>query len=333
MLAPLPLPKSAFRHDINGLRAWAVLVVMLFHFGIPGFSGGFVGVDIFFVISGYLMGGIIIGGLEERGGRKFSVWNFYLSRARRILPALLVLCAILLVLGWFVLLPTYYRALGGHVLTSALFLSNIKYWLEAGYFDSASHEKWLLHTWSLSVEWQFYLLLPLLLWGVWRFWPGRRNAFIALSVCFGASLGLSIWLTAFRPEAAFFLFPTRAWEMLAGTLIAMRGGVNAYAPWQRQACEGLGFSMMAIAVFTANPETWPGGYAVLPVLGAMLVLIANRQDSPLTAPAVLQRLGDWSYSVYLWHWPVVVALAYLGWLQQWYIVLAGLVLSLLLGRE
>ncbi len=214
-------PSFPFRPDIAGLRAWAVLAVVLFHFNIPGFSGGFVGVDIFFVISGFLMTQIIARGLED--GR-FSIWRFYLARARRILPALLVLCAVLLVLGWFALPPLDYRALGMHTLTSALFLSNIQYWREAGYFDAASHDKWLLHTWSLSVEWQFYLLLPLVLWVVWRLSPGRRNLARVLVSLLLASFALSVWLSSHKPEAAFFLLPTRAWEMLAGGLLALGGG-------------------------------------------------------------------------------------------------------------
>lgn len=165
--------KSGFLKEINGLRAWAVTLVVLYHFGVPGFSGGFVGVDIFFVISGFLMTKIIGRGLEASN---FSIWTFYLARAKRIIPALLILCVVLLALGWFVLPPQDYRSLGTHILTSALFVSNIQYWREAGYFDAASHDKWLLHTWSLSVEWQFYLLLPLLLWCIWRLWPGRASA-------------------------------------------------------------------------------------------------------------------------------------------------------------
>lgn len=170
-----------FRKDINGLRAWAVVAVVLFHFGVPGFAGGFVGVDIFFVISGFLMTTILIKKLENQQ-QKFSVWEFYLARAKRIVPALLVLCITLLALGWFMLPPQDYRSLGMHTLTSVFFASNIQYWREAGYFDAASHDKWLLHTWSLSVEWQFYLLLPLLLWGVWRWWPGRACVVQRLSL-------------------------------------------------------------------------------------------------------------------------------------------------------
>lgn len=322
-----PPQKMTFRPDIAGLRAWAVLAVVLFHFGIPGFSGGFAGVDIFFTISGYLMAHIIVRGLEKG---QFSIWGFYLARARRIVPALLVLCAVLLALGWFVLPATDYRPLGMHALTSVLFASNIQYWREAGYFDAASHDKWLLHTWSLSVEWQFYLVLPLLLWGVWRLWPGRRHAGRVLVALLLVSFTLSVWLTSQRPEAAFFLLPTRSWEMLAGALVALYGG-GLYLAWRQRALEGLGFAMMALSITTANPAYWPGSAALLPVLGTVLVLLAQRQDSVLTAPALLQRVGDWSYSIYLWHWPVAVALVYGGWQSNARMVTAGLGLSLVLG--
>lgn len=159
-----------FRADINGLRAWAVAAVIFYHFGIPGFSGGFVGVDVFFVISGFLMTGIVVKGLE-RGN--FSLMGFYMARGRRIVPALVAVCAVLLAMGWWVLLPPDYKMLGSHAVYSLAFLSNVEFWQEAGYFDVASHEKWLLHTWSLSVEWQFYLILPVVLWVVWRLKPGR----------------------------------------------------------------------------------------------------------------------------------------------------------------
>ena len=134
------------------------MAVMLYHFGVPGFTGGFVGVDIFFVISGFLMTAIIINGLEND---RFSLWEFYLARTRRIIPALLVLCVFLLMLGFFWLPSIDFKILGTHAATVLTFVSNVKFWREAGYFDATSHEKWLLHTWSLSVEWQFYILLPL----------------------------------------------------------------------------------------------------------------------------------------------------------------------------
>ncbi|HUD33330.1 MAG TPA: acyltransferase, partial [Variovorax sp.] len=169
-MTPHPPGASGFRGDINGLRAWAVVAVVLYHFGIPGLHGGFVGVDVFFAISGFLMTGIVVQALERD---RFSVWQFYLARARRIVPALVVLCATLMALGWRLLLPSDYKALGTHAWSSVAFMSNFKYWREAGYFDAGSHDKWLLHTWSLAVEWQFYLVLPLVLLAVWKLRPGR----------------------------------------------------------------------------------------------------------------------------------------------------------------
>ena len=149
-----------FREDINGLRAIAVIAVVLFHFNSSWMPGGFAGVDVFFVISGFLMTGIIFKGLEQQ---KFSILRFYVARANRIIPALAILCIILLILGWFYLTPQDYKALGKHAASSVTFVSNVTYWLESGYFDALASEKWLLHTWSLSVEWQFYLIYPLVL--------------------------------------------------------------------------------------------------------------------------------------------------------------------------
>ena len=152
------MQNNSFRQDINGLRAIAVIAVVLFHFNASWMPGGFAGVDVFFVISGFLMTGIIFRGIEQEN---FSILKFYVARANRIIPALAVLCLVLLVFGWFYLTPLDYKALGKHAASSVAFLSNIIYWRESGYFDAASHEKWLLHTWSLSVEWQFYILYPL----------------------------------------------------------------------------------------------------------------------------------------------------------------------------
>tara|TARA_R110001583_G_scaffold103705_2_gene250998 strand:+ start:387 stop:995 length:609 start_codon:yes stop_codon:yes gene_type:complete len=198
---------NGFRTDINGLRAWAVVAVVLFHFGVPGFDGGFIGVDVFFVISGFLMTGIILGKLlTPNRESSFSLLGFYLARARRIIPALMALCIALLILGWY-FLPTYdYRMLATHVITALLFISNIKFWREAGYFDPASHEKLLLHTWSLSVEWQFYLLFPIVLMVLWKLWPNRRFIGVLLLAGFVISLGLSIAITRVNPGAAFYLF-------------------------------------------------------------------------------------------------------------------------------
>lgn len=320
---------SGYRGDINGLRSWAVVAVILYHFGVPGFGGGFVGVDVFFVISGFLMTGIVVDSLE-RG--KFSLIAFYLARARRILPALIVLCAVLLALGWWVLLPVDYKALGTHAVFSLAFLSNIKFWREAGYFDAASHEKWLLHTWSLAVEWQFYLLLPLVLLAVWKWRPGRRPVMVVMMVGLLASLALSVVATPLWPKAAFFVLPTRAWEMLAGGLVWLLAHVWPLTARRSMVLEAAGIALVigSIAGFdTSSP--WPGWRALVPVLGTAGVLLAARSVSGWTGHPVAQWLGTRSYSLYLWHWPIVVALNYLEWQADPKAVAAGLLLTLVLG--
>jgi peptidoglycan/LPS O-acetylase OafA/YrhL len=321
--------RPGFRPDINGLRAWAVLLVILYHFGIPGFDGGFLGVDVFFVISGFLMTSIIVEGLRTE---RFSLWQFYLARARRIFPALAILCATLLAVGWFVLPSTDYRTLGTHSVLSLVFLSNIKYWSEAGYFDVASHEKWLLHTWSLSVEWQFYLLLPLALIAAWKFRPGRNSVAFALTAGFVGSLALSIIVSPTQPDAGFYLLPTRAWEMLFGGLIYLL----AWKPKttkQTKVLELLGISLIAGSVIAFDTSSnWPGWRALLPVIGAGLILLAARPKSMWTTNRVAQWMGTCSYSLYLWHWPIVVALAYLQLQYDGGAVMVGLATTLALGQ-
>lgn len=322
-----------FRYDINALRGWAVIAVMLFHFDLPGFSGGFVGVDVFFVISGFLMTSIIVRGLSSgEGTHGFSVIGFYYARAKRILPALIVLCAILLSVGWFTLASTDYRELGSHSALSLAFLSNMKYWLEAGYFDAASHEKWLLHTWSLSVEWQFYLVLPLFLVVVWRYFPGRRNARYALLAAFAASLLLSVLITPEHPSTAFYFFPIRAWEMLAGGLCHVFAAELALSARKARVAEWLGYGLILASIFALDAtDAWPGYLALLPVSGALLVLIANRQQSFLSRLRLTQLMGLWSYSVYLWHWPMVVALVFLERQDEPVAIMAGMSASILAG--
>lgn len=321
--------KNAFRPDINGLRAWAVVSVILYHFGVPGFDGGFIGVDIFFVISGFLMTGIVLKGLERD---TFSLLGFYLARARRILPALIVLCAVLLALGWFVLLPPDYKMLSTHSVYALTFLSNVEFWKSAGYFDVASHEKWLLHTWSLSVEWQFYLVLPVVLWVVWRIKPGRVAQTWTVGLGLLASLVTAIVVTDSVPTAAFYLLHTRAWEMLAGGLVFLLGSNLTFSPQQRRWLEATGLLLMvlAIAVFSKD-TTWPGWRAMLPVVAAVLVLLANR-SSVWTSSRLTQWLGDRSYSLYLWHWPAVVALTYFSLADNPLVIAGGLLFTGLLGH-
>lgn len=325
-----PPQAKGFRADINGLRAWAVMAVVLYHFGVPGFQGGFVGVDVFFVISGFLMTGIIVGALQAGG---FSLWQFYWARARRILPALVALCAVALAVGWFALMPAEYQTLGRHVRDSLLFTSNLRYLGEAGYFDTGAHDKWLLHTWSLSVEWQFYLLLPLALLGFWRFLPGRPRLAWAMIGCCALFLGWSIALTALQPVEAFFLLQSRAWELLVGGVVFLLGDRIKLSGLLCRRLSWLGLLLIVSATLCYSPQTqWPGWRAVLPVGGTALVLLAQRSDSLWTASRVAQWLGDRSYSIYLWHWPVIVGLSYFELLAHPWWVTAGIAIALLLGH-
>lgn len=296
-----------FRNDINGLRAVAVAAVILFHFGVPGFKGGFAGVDVFFVISGYLMTSIVVSALDAG---TFSLATFYLNRIKRIVPALSVLCLFLLGVGWNVLFADEFRKLAKHVIAALVFISNFVFGSESGYFDSSPFDKWLLHTWSLSVEWQFYLVYPIVLLGVVKL-AGRRFLFPALGGMLLVSFALSAFTTRAHPVDAFYLLHTRAWELLGGGIVCL----TRVTPTHRSAAiaEILGLSAIAATIFLCSEQNaWPGWMAALPVAGTMLVIWANRADSLVTSNPVAQFLGTISYSAYLWHWPVVVYLHYAG---------------------
>lgn len=300
--------ERGFRRDINGLRALAVTAVVLFHFNIAGFSGGFAGVDIFFVISGFLMSGIIASGLQKGN---FSTLAFYWSRAKRIVPALVVVSAALLILGWFYLAPGDYKMLGTHVRQSLFFLSNMTYLRESGYFDTASHSKWLLHTWSLSVEWQFYLVLPIFLAAVWKVFPGKKAMTIAHLVALVGSLVACIVLTHTAQQKAFYLLPTRAWEMLLGGLCCLLLSNIKVSSTGRRLMEGGGLLLMVASVFMLDASNaWPGYLALIPTVGTVLVLAAKREGSLWSNNPITEWLGMRSYSLYLWHWPLVAGLFY-----------------------
>ncbi len=322
-------PRTEFRDDINGLRAWAVCAVILFHFGIPGFDGGFVGVDIFFVISGFLMTGIIARGLEQGN---FSITGFYLARAKRIIPALAVLCLALLVLGWFALMPLDYKSLSSHAVYAISFLSNIEFWREAGYFDQRSHEKWLLHTWSLSVEWQFYLILPVLMACAWRVSPGLAWQRWILAACTLASLLACVIATRIDQALAFYLLPTRAWEMLAGGLVFLLARRRVLEPAGAAWIECAGFALISVSIACFDRTTaWPGWQAIVPV-GATMAILAVQRNSPWTGNPLAQWLGTRSYSLYLWHWPVCVVLYYLEQADDPAAIAAGLLATFILGH-
>lgn len=315
-----------FRKDINGLRAVAVLAVVLFHFGVPGLGGGFVGVDVFFVISGFLMTGIIFSKINND---KFSVLSFYLDRCRRIVPALAVVSGVLLTLGYFLLIPDELKVLGKHVGASLMFLSNIVFWTENGYFDLASHEKWMLHTWSLSVEWQFYILYPLLILLLKRI-IGLDKARFAIAAFAVLSFLISLYASDRWPGAAFYLLPTRAWEMFAGGLIYLfpvSMGKRASV-----VLEALGLLLIAYSIAVFDSESiWPGWRALIPVLGASLVIYSARPDSVFICNRVFQVIGASSYSIYLWHWPLAVFVSYWGLNGQVSWIAACIMCSIFIG--
>lgn len=321
---------KTFRNDINGLRAYAVLAVMLYHFGVPLMPGGFIGVDIFFVLSGFLMTSIIAGGLAKGN---FSVGLFYLGRARRIIPALAVLCAVLLMFGWFWLAPSDYTMLGKHTTGAMSFFSNFTLKDEEGYFDAPSQTKWLLHTWSLSVEWQFYLIYPLLLMLFHRFVARKPHHLLWLLIVLAALSLIACGIVSPRNTGfAFYLLPTRAWEMLLGGIVYLYGQRVRLSMQASIASESAGMAMIAVAAITFTTDlAWPGLYALLPTVGTALVLLAAHQDSPFTAHPWLQRIGHWSYSIYLWHWPVAVGLGYFALRDSPFWVVVGIVTSLGLG--
>jgi peptidoglycan/LPS O-acetylase OafA/YrhL len=315
-----------FRHDINGLRAIAVIAVVFFHFGVTGFKGGFAGVDIFFVISGYLMTSIILSKMEAN---RFNLIDFYLARANRIIPALAVLCIVLLIAAWFFLPPYEMRTFGKHIFGASSFLSNFIFVKDSGYFDSAADEKWLLHTWSLSVEWQFYILYPLLIIVLRKLLSANATRWTLLFFA-SCSYLLSVFFPERLSDAAFYLLPTRAWEMMAGGLI-YAFGLQATQK-SKVAIESIGVILLAGSIILLNSSyAWPGSLAAFPVLGAALVIIAANEKSWITNNAFSQYMGTISYSLYLWHWPVVVAFNLLELKESVWGIYGGIFLSLFLA--
>ncbi len=295
-----------YRPEVDGLRALAVVPVVLFHAGLSAFSGGFVGVDVFFVISGFLITTIL---LNEHEQGKFSIVNFYERRARRILPALFVVMLACLPFAWFWLLPNDLANFSESLIAVSVFASNILFWQETGYFDTASELKPLLHTWSLAVEEQYYVLFPLFITLVWRF--GKKILFGAMIVMAVVSLVLAEWASLAKPAAAFFLLPTRGWELLLGACCAM---LMAYRPQLRpgQTSRDLlawaGIAAIAGAVVLYDETTpFPGIYALLPTVGTALIILfadAGTTAGRFLANRVFVGIGLVSYSAYLWHQPL-----------------------------
>lgn len=306
--SPTALSKASYRPDIDGLRAVAVLPVVFFHAGFRFVQGGFVGVDIFFVISGFLITGILA---REIAQGRYSIVEFYRRRARRIFPALTAVTLATLVAAYFILTPGEYVELAKSAAAVSIFSSNIYFWKSVSYFQSGNEFRPLLHTWSLAVEEQYYLFFPLLL----RLLHLRTRGIVtALWVICLASLALAAFMVPWKPSAAFYLLPTRAWELMLGGLLAV--GETPKMPSRRLAtmASALGLILIALPIFTYTAQTpFPGLAALPPTLGTALIIWTGgrgRVSETLAARPVV-AIGKASYSIYLWHLPLLAFATYL----------------------
>jgi len=322
------LTHPKYRADIDGLRAIAVLSVVGFHAFPSVLKGGFTGVDIFFVISGFLISTIIFDSLERNS---FSFIEFYSRRIKRIFPALSLVLIASLVLGWFVMLPDEYKQLGKHTAGGAGFISNFLFWKESGYFDNAAETKPLLHLWSLGIEEQFYIIWPLLLWFVWK----KRFNLLTLTVVITLiSFKLNIGKVRVDQVAAYYLPQTRFWELLIGSVLAyltlhksnllsryqqkldiwLGAMLYAQAPEANgktlrnvQSVSGAVLIVLGVLVITKDKH-FPGTWALLPTLGAMLIISAGAQawlNRTVLSSRILVWFGLISFPLYLWHWPLL----------------------------
>jgi peptidoglycan/LPS O-acetylase OafA/YrhL len=291
-----------YRSEIDGLRALAVIPVILFHAGFEYFRGGFVGVDVFFVISGYLITSIIINDLENK---EFSLLNFYERRARRILPALFFMMFISIPFAWLLMTPIQMKDFSQSLVAVSFFVSNILFWLETGYFEADAELKPLLHTWSLSIEEQFYIIFPIFLLFIWRFF--RNNVFLVLSALALASLVFSEWSTRNFLSASFYLAPARMWELLIGSLAALY--LQKREVKKNNLLSTLGLIAVVYSIISFDQSTpFPSLYTLVPVLGVLLVVIYGSKETligSLLSNKLLVGIGLISYSAYLWHQPLL----------------------------
>ncbi len=293
---------AAYRPDIDGLRAFAVLSVVLYHAFPSLLPGGFVGVDVFFVISGFLISGIMFKSLQ---GGDFSFSDFYARRVKRIFPALILVLAASFAFAWFVLFNDELKQLGNHLLRAAAFLSNFILWHESGYFDNAAETKPLLHLWSLGIEEQFYIVWPLIVWALWRLKAWRWQLMCALAA---ASFVWNVYQSQHDLTHDFYSPLTRFWELLCGALLAYRTVVIGASDKTAQLRTALGAALLVIAIVWIDADKrFPGIWALLPVMGAVLVISGDGQTwigKTLFANRFAVWIGTISYPLYLWHWPV-----------------------------
>jgi peptidoglycan/LPS O-acetylase OafA/YrhL len=322
---------KSYRADIDGLRAIAILPVMFFHAGLGTFSGGFVGVDVFFVISGYLITLIIL----EDQKHEIPIAKFYERRIRRIVPALVVVVSCCCLAAWLILPPDQMIAFAKTVLSLPVFCSNVLFWKQSGYFEAPATMVPLLHTWSLAVEEQFYVCFPILMYLVHRFDRSRYIFWFGLLAAI--SMGISIWGVEYRPAATFYLAPTRAWELLLGSVTAVGAFPTVKDRVLRECISivALGFIVCPILAYSgATP--FPGLAALPPTLGAAILIHTGSCGDSWLKRALgwrpLVGVGLISYSLYLWHWPLIVFAQLaspfpLDTLDKWVLLAAAAVLS------
>jgi peptidoglycan/LPS O-acetylase OafA/YrhL len=302
------LSHPKYRTDIDGLRAIAVLSVISFHAFPNWIKGGFIGVDIFFVISGYLISTIIFSNLENNC---FNFIEFYNRRIKRIFPALILILFFCLTMGWFTLFADEYKQLGKHTLGGTSFASNFIFWKESGYFDNTAESKPLLHLWSLGIEEQFYIIWPLLLWFAWK---TKFNLLIITLSTLIISFGLNIDEIHNNKVAAFYLPQARFWELLVGATLShftlYKKNIFIALPnifYSIISITGLTFILIALLIITKD-KPFPGWWAILPTIGAMLIISSGTEawfNRVILSNPILVWIGLISFPLYLWHWPLL----------------------------
>ena len=295
-----------YRPDIDGLRAFSVFFVIGYHAFPDIFKAGFIGVDIFFVISGYLISSIIIGNLKNNS---FSFLDFYIRRIRRIFPALILVLVVCFAFGWFSLFPIEFKQLGKHIAGSAGFISNFILWNESGYFDNAASTKPMLHIWSLGIEEQFYFIWPLILWLIFKI---RISSLLSIIFLIIVSFSFNVYEAKIDKVAAFYSPLTRFWELLVGGLLAIikdryKGSVNSEL--NSNFLSILGVGLILLAFFFVNDESaYPGVLALFPVIGSFCLILSGNNsifNQTILSNKVLVWFGLISFPLYLWHWPLI----------------------------
>ena len=300
---------SIYRADIDGLRAVAIISVLLFHFFPETLGSGFIGVDIFFVISGFLISSIILNDLKKE---QFNFKHFYSKRIKRIFPALLVVVSFSLIVGYLMLYPDEYKQLAKHTIGASTFINNVMLWRESGYFDNASDTKPLLHLWSLGIEEQFYVIWPIILLLIWK----KQYSFIFLSLLFILiSFFLNIYFVSSHPSATFFLPFTRVWELLIGFVVAYllfikNKDIENIRYKYSKILSIIGLSLLIIGfIIISKNNLFPSWFALLPTFGAALIIFSNDKswfNKYVLSQKLFVMIGLISYPLYLWHYPLLV---------------------------